>query len=353
MKDKIKVYIEKEALERFILNEISYRNLLAIFSEHSVLCLNMTEADIDKEWKTASLDGQRGGSKLQKFCIGHSIKRPTSARTDFMTFLNDNQKLLDYSRSMFVLNVSPQEAIDLRSKYGVMVLSKENMNDNEFQFHIKDTVKKDEVKNDVADGWESFFGLRKQPWLPSNVLVFSDEYLFKNDVRGVNLGVRNLKSIIPNLLPSTLDVDFQILVISPIPKNNRAKAQSIADELSTFVHGLTLPYQCKITFVFTNAVHTRKALSNYYVMTCDKGFCVYLDNPRNKVHDTNFVDITSNFHSAADSSGTTGYDDTSMCLKDLKKYCTEAQAQARAGIQTVLITGDCGPNFEINNRLFD
>lgn len=353
MKDRIKVFIEKEAFERFILKEQSFNNLLAIFSEHSVICLNMTDADIEKEWQTESLDGQRGGSKIRKFCTGHSMRRPQSAHDDFAKFLSDNNKLLDYSRSIFILNVTPVEAESLRNKFGLLILSKDKLSDDIFQFHIKDSVAKGEVKDGYKDGWDSFFGLRKQPWLPSNVLVFSDEYLFKNEVRGVNLGVRNLKSIIPHLLPQKLDTEFQILVVSPIPKDNRGKAQSISDEMTKFVHDLPLPYSCKITFVFTNAVHPRKAMSNYYVMTCDKGFCVYQDSPRNKVYDTNYVDITSNFHSAADSAGTNGYDDTTMCLKDLKKCCEEAQEQARAGITTVLISGDCGPNFEIYNRLFD
>lgn len=353
MKDRIKVFIEKEAFERFVLNEQSFNNLLAIFSEHSVICLNMTDADIDKEWQTTSLDGQRGGSKIRKFCTGHSMRRPLSAHSDFIKFLSDNNKLLDYSRSIFVLNISPEAAESLRKKFGLVILSKDNLSDDIFQFHIKDSVSKGELKDGYTDGWDYFFDLRRQDWLPSNVLVFSDEYLFKNEVRGVNLGVRNLKSIIPHLLPQELDTEFQILVVSPIPNNNRVKAQRISDEMTKFVHDLPLPYSCKITFVFTNAIHTRKALSNYYVMTCDKGFCVYLDSPRNQVHDTNFVDITSNFHSAADSAGTNGYDDTTMCLNDLKKYCKEAQEQARAGITTVLISGDCGPNFEIYNRLFE
>lgn len=353
MKDKIKVFIEKEAFERFILNEQSFNNLLTIFSEHSLICLNMTDTDIDKEWQTVSLDGQRGGSKIRKFCTGHSMRRPQSAHSDFEKFLNDNNKLLDYSRSIFVLNISPEDAESWRNKFGLVILSKDNLSDDIFQFHIKDSVSKGELKDGFTDGWDSFFGLRKHPWLPSNVLIFSDDYLFVNEKHGVNLGVRNLKSIIQNMLPKQLNVEFQILVVSPIPKNNRTKAQSISDEMTKFVHDLPLPYSCKITFVFTNAIHTRKALSNYYVMTCDKGFCVYLDSPRNQVHDTNFVDITSNFHSAADSAGTNGYDDTTMCLNDLKKYCKEAQEQALAGITTVLISGDCGPNYEINNRLFE
>lgn len=353
MKDRIKVFIEKEAFERFILNEHSFNNLLTIFSEHSVICLNMTDADIDKEWQTVSLDGQRGGSKIRKFCTGHSMRRPQSAHNDFAKFLNDNNKLLNYSRSIFVLNISPEDAETLRNKFGLLILSKDNLCDDIFQFHIKDSVSKGELKDGCTDGWDYFFNLRRQDFLPSNVLVFSDEYLFKNEERGANLGVRNLKSIIRNLLPQKLDTEFQILVVSPIPKNNRAKAQSISDEMAKFVHNLPLPYSCKITFVFTNAIHTRKALSNYYVMTCDKGFCVYLNSQKNQVYDTNFVDITSNFHSAADSAGTNGYDDTTMCLNDLKKYCKEAQEQARAGIPTVLISGDCGPNFEIYNRLFE
>ena len=115
MKDKIKVFIEKEAFERFILNEQSFNNLLSIFSEHSLICLNMTDTDIDKEWQTVSLDGQRGGSKIRKFCTGHSMRRPQSAHSDFEKFLNDNNKLLDYSRSIFLLNISPEDAEFLRN----------------------------------------------------------------------------------------------------------------------------------------------------------------------------------------------------------------------------------------------
>ena len=353
MKDRIKVFIEKEAFERFILNEHSFNNLLAIFSEHSIIYLNMTEEDIEKEWLMVSLDGQRGGSRMRKFCSGHNMRKPISAQNDFITFLSDNSKFLNYSRSIFVLNVSQDKAKVLRENYGLMILAEDDLTDDIFQFHMKDTVRKREIRDGYEDGWDSFFATRKRPWLPSNVLVFSDDYLFKNEEYGINLGVRNLKSIIPRLLPQKLVIDFQILVVSPIPKNNIRKAQNISDELTKFVHELPLPYCCKITFVFTNSIHTRKALSNYYVMTCDKGFCVYMNRPRNKAYDTNFVDITSNFHSAADSAGTNGYDDTTMCLNDIKKYCKEAQQQAQAGITTVLISGDCGPNFEINNRLLN
>lgn len=351
MKDKIKIYIEKEAFEKFILNEKSFNNLLTIFSEHAVICLNMTDADIDKEWQTVSINGQRGGSRIHKFCIEHNMKRPQSAHNDFENFLKNPNAFLNYSRSVFVLNILPKEAESLRNKLGLIILSKDKLSDDIFQFHIRDSVKKGEEKDGcVDDGWNYFFNLSRRDWLPSNVLVFSDEYLFKNEIRGVNLGIRNLKSIISHLLPEKLGSEFQILVVSPIPNNNIRKAELISKEMTTFVHGLR-EYSCKITFVFTNAMHTRKALSNYYVMTCDKGFCVFLDSPKNRVHDTNFVDITSNFHSVADSYGTNGYDDTTMCLNELKKCCKEAQEQARAGIKTVLISGDCGPNFKIYNRL--
>lgn len=357
MKDRIKFFIEKDAFESFILNEPSFNNMLAILCEHSVLCLNMTEEDIKKEWKSSCLDGQRGGSIIQKFRIGHSgMRRPISSYLEFGKFYTDYDSLLEHSRSIFILNVTPEEAEDLKSMYGLMVISKQKLleSDSVFQFHIKDSVAKGEIKRDHTDGWDYFFSLRKHPWLPSNALVISDEYLFKNEDRGQNLGVRNLKSIISNLLPKQLGTEFQILVISPIPNDNKKKAQKIADEMTEFVHNLSLPYDCKITFVFTNATHTRKAMSNYYVMTCDKGFCVYLCKPMNEVKDTNFVDITSDFHSAADSSGTNGYDDTTMCLDKLKSQCESAQSQVRNSKipnPSALITGDCGPNFEIYNRL--
>lgn len=351
MKDRIKIFLDKDTLESIIINDDAFKNMLTIISEHSVVYLNNPEEEIDKDWTSSSLDGQRGGSVIHKFQIGHPMKRPVSACEQFSQFYQDHKSLLEFSRSVFILDITQEKAEELRTSLGLMVQSKNSLSDNIFQFHIKDTVSKKEVKDGHKDGWDFFFGLRRHPWLPSNVLIFSDEYLFKNEVRGENLGVRNLKSILLNLLPKKLETEFQILVVSPIPKNNRFKAQKISDELTEFVHGLPLQYDCTITFVFTDAIHTRKAISNYYVMTCDKGFCVYSCNPMNQVHDTNFVDITSDFHSASDSSGTNGYDDTSLCLSELKKHCEEAQVQARAGIQTVLISGDCGPNFEIFNRL--
>ena len=327
MTDKINLYFEKDALERFILDEYNLKNLLAIISGHSVLCMNMTEADIEKEWKSSSLSGQRGGSKIQKFCTGHNLKRPKSASTVFQNINNNSQELLNFSRSVFFLNITPSEAESLRKKYGVMVISKDNISDNIFQFHIKDSVRKNEKKNGCVDGWDYFFGMRKHEWLPSNALVVSDDHLFDNNQNKVNLGVRNLKSLITHLLPQKFDEEYQILVVSQVPKNNVALAKKISDELSQYIQDLSLSYICKITFVFSKATHTRKIISNYYIMTCDKGFSVYLNNPQNQVHDTNFVDITSVFHSAADSVGTSGYDDATICLQELKKNCIEAQSQ--------------------------
>jgi hypothetical protein len=92
----------------------------------------MTDADIDKEWQTVSLDGQRGGSKIRKFCTGLSMRRPQSVHSDFEKFLNDNNKLLDYSRSIFVLNISPEDAESWRNKFGLVIMSKDNLSDDIF-----------------------------------------------------------------------------------------------------------------------------------------------------------------------------------------------------------------------------
>jgi hypothetical protein len=105
MKDKIKVFIEKEAFERFILNEHSFNNLLAIFSEHSLICLNMTDADIDKNGKRHLLMVNEGEVRFGNF-VWHSMRRPQSAHSDFEKFLNDNNKLLDYSRSILYEHIT-------------------------------------------------------------------------------------------------------------------------------------------------------------------------------------------------------------------------------------------------------
>ena len=353
MKYRIKLYFEKEAFEQFLIHEYTLKNMLSIISEHSELCMNISESDLDKEWKMTSLSGQRGGSKIQKFCTGHNLKRPVSACAIFQDVHNDNKKLLDHSRSVFFLNVTPEVAEEMRLKYGVMVISKDGLSDDFFQFTIKDSVYKNETKKGVIDGWDYFFGLRKHKWLPSNALVFSDDHMFDNDQNRMNLGVRNLKSLIKHLLPQRLESEFQILVVSQVPRKSIILASNISKELVSFIKSLSLPYTCKITFVFSKATHTRKIISNYCILTCDKGFSVYMDNPQNQVHDTNFIDISSEFHSVADSVGTSGYDDATICLQELKKKCQDAQSQILGGIKTVLISGDCGPNYDIINRLFD
>ncbi|MCF8325651.1 MAG: hypothetical protein K9I84_11880 [Leadbetterella sp.] len=104
--------------------------------------------------------------------------------------------------------------------------------------------------------------------VPCNAIVFSDNYLFTNDI-----GYENLKSILSNLLPEKLKVTFDLTIIGYDPKKQHIQIQKTYQEISEFLK-LSFNYNINLTIIREDS-HERAIYSNLAKFSTHKGFSLF------------------------------------------------------------------------------
>lgn len=343
MKDayKIKIYLTKESFEDIAVLDDIYPNLNRIFRESAVFILDMTEDELDK-----SLDNIE--SDFAVFCNSHNIK--TTAQVSVLNnMLSNKDELIKNCRSLFIMDIDEQEARKIQEEYGVLVLSKNNIDDNIFNqkfwrhFFIKDTT----IQGDAITEWID--ALKDMSWLPTNSLVISDNYLFT----GAYLEdcVENVKGLLDAILPHNLGVDFHILISTKHPVCSELKRNQIVGEIKSYIKSKR-DYDIKLEFIFCESLHQRKVITNYNIMIGDKGF-VNFSNLKKKIIDNNPTYACTVFQNITNSIGDTEYGMASIDLENIYKISEKVKEMNVNGINdyTKRIVGNCSRNKTINNRL--
>lgn len=339
---KLHIYISKDALEEILVCDDSYPNLNHIFNNHAVLCVNLTNPELDD----ILADEESELSQLSRNDVSIIPLR------DYFTILEEDQSLvIEKPRAMFFFDISKEEAEILSSKYGVIIQSETQINDNVLQLSFKKNLDKGEIISGTSDGWSNL--LTEQKFPPSNSLIITDNYLLQNDIEGKLIGFENIKMILNAILPKSLETVFHLLIVSPMPQKIRPeKADQLNGMLKAYLRTIR-DYDIQLEFVFNNTIHPRKLISNYFVLVCDKGFQLF--NPHNKtmVHDENEITLTSVLH---DTKNTTGDTILAISYKDLakiKKSCITLREQIIGGVKdpTKKIIGDTEKDKTIRNRL--
>lgn len=104
---------------------------------------------------------------------------------------------------------------------------------------------------------------------PINSIILADDYLFNNsssyDTQAINL---NLKPILTRLLPKDLDEVFHLTIVSG-PRNISLDLSVIQSEIDEIFKKLGYHYEFEH---FPYNFHKRVILTNYTLITSDKGF---------------------------------------------------------------------------------
>lgn len=340
---KITIYIGREALEEVAVCSDKYPNLYNIFKKNASICIDLADEDFDKIFEDSESD-------LSQFCLRNDIEA-VPLHSYFETINSDKSIMVEKPHAMFFFHISEDEAKSLSKRYGVIVQSDNAMDDRVLKLSFNKKLCKGETVSGNNDGWSNLFANIKMP--PSNSLVISDNYLLQNVKNKKMAGLENLKILFDSILPLSLDTVFHILVITRMPQNiNSGKADELNEELKTYLRGIR-NYEIQLEFVFTNTLHPRKLISNYYELICDKGFQVFYPIDNTKVLDDNEIRLSSILHDPIDSSGDTVLQIIAKDLSDIKKMCKVLQEQIIGGVRdnTKKITGDCGSDKSIRNRL--
>ena len=183
------------------------------------------------------------------------------------------EKVLNNPSALYILDISPADALAIQRMYGVMCLSS-SAPDITPLIDVNDEHTT-EKRVSLGRGWDSV--LDSVEHLPSNALILNDRYLFKTTNAVYGNGFDNIRSILTELLPRELNTKYHIAVIfdrdeiDPLYNFN-----SIAKRLNDIALEFKKPYEIvtevlglsegkEIYYKF----HNRRIVSNYFVVKMD------------------------------------------------------------------------------------
>lgn len=338
MNDKVTIYSDVEIIEKIALNCDKYPILTELFRKCSNLCLNMTEDQLDKSFE---VDSSGLSTPVGQYFSSYDIPEPY-ALSDFFSEREDNEVgfYLHDSTAIFFLNIKKEESKSLRDKYGLLVFGIDELQDDFLQlnyYRYRDLMNKDIIVGADTNGWNTI--LDEYPTsdkFPINAAVVSDNHLMDNRNGTEFCGTANLKNLFDRILPKTISIPFQIFIICPDCPKVQNKAEIALNQLASDIKRLR-PYDIDIKYLLTEKtpIHHRRIFTNYFSITCEKGFSMFYVNPGNKIRENgNDVRVKSYYH------------DLVYCSGDLEKFSVYDDI--------VLIKNICKEvSFKTDNRLLE
>lgn len=340
---KLPFFIGIEALKNLILNNNNFPNLNEIVLTESVIYLNCSDEELDYLLE----DEENIFSHISKMDISF-----IAAKEFFLAFERDKNILTKKKHAIFFLSISEEEAMQLSNKYGVIIQNEKNMRDDILQLNFYKRYGKGEIANGKQDGWCNTLQKIKLP--PLNSLVISDEYLLKNTEGDRYIGLENIKSLLNAILPKSLETEFHLLIITPLGNISQNKIIKLYYDLKKYLENIRR-IDFNVEFILTDTIHARKIYSNYFIMTCDKGFKMFkVFNPK-VVYDTNDIRLLSILHDPVNSFGDSMLKVEKLDLEEIRKKCDQLTMQLQNGVinQQKTIIGDTNPDKTVKNRLLN
>lgn len=349
MKDsyKITIYLTKDSFEEIVLFEDHYPNLNCIFRKCATFVLDMTEDELDTSLEDIESD-------FAMFCNSNNIKT-IAKKSVLQNMLDNKEELTKNCRSLYIVDVDEQTAKEIQDEHGIIVFSKENINDNIFnQSHWRHQfIKNTRTSNDIISEWSDV--LKDLVWLPTNSLVLTDNYLFNELSVSFEDRVENIKGLLSAVLPYNLKVDFHILIATRHPTNcNEQKINCAIGKIKAFLLQQRT-YPIKIEYIFYETIHQRKIMTNYNIMVGDKGF-INLKSRTSRTCEVvgdNTTSSCSVFQNIKDSTGDTEYMIATNDLKSIYKKAQEVKIMHDNKVDDICkrIIGDCNTDKSLKNRL--
>ncbi len=338
------VYSEKNAFDEITFNG-SYPNLKNIFANHSKVFLNLSPKELDDNII----------SEGEIFYYLHAFpgaKIPEAYPEQFINVYDDAINLLSTPRSIYFLDVSSAQALDWEKQYGIIVQSSTAISDNVLSGGAHRELLQNMILNTGTDlGWKCLFNF---PLPPSNSVVITDDWLFKNEEGGNIVGEGNISPFLDAVLPIDLQADFHVLIITDDQARSQQRCEKLVGDLKAKICALR-DYPIVVEFVFADTIHKRKAIFNYISVTCDKGFAMFKLSDLQTVRDDNDFRYEKSFNRTQKSEGDTVYYSDTLILKKIKDKCSSVKEYITNRHQDPnrRILGDCNKDKTLKNRLIN
>ena len=232
------------------------------------------------------------------FILDSAIKIDQSKREFIKSIVDDHQNVLKEPCGIYLLDISPEEANDIQTHYGVVCQSSISLS-HDLITHKGMTAELIEGEQDKK--WEDIF--RKFKQTPTNSALIIDAHLFENDqyderegcydTKYCN-GISNLKEILEQILPSQFSDTYHVGVLvtntdeAKTIKRSRTSLTNarIATAINKLKKKIIRPYDISIEIIFFSQtdsdnhklIHNRRILTNTYVLDAPYKLAALLSN---------------------------------------------------------------------------
>lgn len=200
-----------------------------------------------------------------------------------MNILANPKEVLNNPSSLYILNISPEEASAIEKSYGVMCLSSDSLNIGKL-IDVNDDQTVDQHER-LGKGWDTV--LNSVETLPSNAVIITDRYLFKDEKPDYGNGFDNIKAILYEILPQQFKGgEYHVtIVFDNREKYDKYTFNGIANKLEVIKQelGRNYPIMMEVLGIAEDKetyyrLHNRRIYSNYFVVKMDHKIAAFNNN---------------------------------------------------------------------------
>lgn len=358
-----RIYSDKDIFDSIISSPDDYPNWNKIIKDHSVICLDINQADLDTEIATPDtfifLFLQANARNIDIIPLDNY----------FQTIYANLETVVENPSAAYFLNLPEVDAKNLQEDTGIIINCDKKIDDDILLKGVNLDWLADEVIN---NNWNHILNTFND--FPSNSLILNDRNLFTNDERVLgkyqNIGIDNLLRILDCLLPHNLKTEYHVLIQSEQkddPKN-KAKCDMIANILNTEIKKMrNYNFSFEIVFYyggtdFFKHTHNRRIYSNYKYGKCENSLASFKIRDANNTRNDDSFSLVCFFNNissvAATETNLKAHSNGSIRYKELTDDCIDKlnkngpnNRYYRYYLNGVEVTQ--GQSTVINNRLLN
>lgn len=272
------IYAEKTALIDVLEKAFEtdgLENIIKIFRSHSKICIDLTDSERDAIFTPDNFDNI---DVLLTLFNAFDIEKPIALKSYFEQMEEEEDAVILHSNSYFLRDCTTIDAEHMREKYGVWVISKDEVSNRLFEYlSFKDEFEPDTLYGKGPNGWKNIIQDNNLQLPPSNSLIISDNFLLANERRGHFLGLANLTHLLDAVLPEKLAVPYYILILSQGRDDKESLLKrKVAEWKDSLAQQLNRTYDIHVEFVFSKKlIHRRVLYMNYCFIGTEKGFKIF------------------------------------------------------------------------------
>lgn len=355
------LYTERTALESVLSRALDegLDNIIEIFKRHVKICVDMTDSEVSSVFMP---DNFEKIDIIFTLFDAFGINPPIALKSFFEQIEDQEETIATKPNSLFLKDCSVEKAVGLRNKYGVWVISKDEIANRYFEEpSYEESFEPYAYYGDGNNGWANIITNNNLMLPPSNSMIIYDNHLLDTYRFDHYLGLTNLEHLLDAILPRHLSptIQYHVLIMAPVRGNEVVLSRVVSKWMEDLPAKLARDFGISIEFVFSKQViHERMIFLNYAYIKTEKGFKVFMPYS-NKVFkdgdEINSVEINTYLNNPH-KSGQRKYEFAAIRINRIKDEYRRAREnynnkQNLPG-QSKFVGDPTGANFS-PNRIFD